>query len=63
MSYSKIHAKGDHPHKIKAVVTPGSDSPLHKVFNNKKTKYSVTRNKNSSTVSIHKVEKDGSHTT
>jgi hypothetical protein len=61
MPWSKIHAKGDTLDKVHASVTPGSESPLIKMFNNKKTKYAATRH--GARVSIHKVEKDGSLTT
>ena len=61
MPWSKIHVKGEHEHKIHASVTPGSEHPMNKIFKNKNTKYSSTRSGN--TVNIHKVEKDGSHTT
>jgi len=51
---------GNEEHKVKASVTPGSEHPLNKVFNSKKTKYAVSRS--GATVTLHKVEKDGSHT-
>jgi len=60
MPWTKVHVQGEHEHKIKATVTPGSEHPLNKVFNNKKSKYAVTRS--GATVTLHKVEKDGSHT-
>ena len=60
MPWSKVHVMGHEEHKIKAVVTHGSEHPMNKVFNNKKTKYAVSRS--SSTVTLHKVEKNGSHT-
>lgn len=60
MPWSKVHVMGHEEHKIKATVTPGSEHPLNKVFNNKKTKYAVERK--GATVTLHKVEKNGSHT-
>jgi len=60
MPWSKVSVKGDTKQKTKATVTPGSEHPLNKVFNSKKTKYAVSRN--GATVTLHKVEKDGSHT-
>lgn len=60
MPFSKIHVQGHTEDKVHATVTPGSDHPMNKIFKNKKSKYSATRSGN--TVTIHKVEKDGSHT-
>jgi hypothetical protein len=60
MPWSKVHVMGDEEHKVKATVTPGNEHPLNKVLSNKKTKYAVSRN--GATVTLHKVEKDGSHT-
>lgn len=60
MPWSKIHAKGTTSSNTTATVTPGSESPLNKVLNNKNTKYAVTRS--GARTTIHKVEKDGSHT-
>jgi hypothetical protein len=60
MPYSKIHVKGDEPHKVHATVTAGSESPLHKIFKNKNSRYAATRH--GDRVTIHHVEKDGSHT-
>ena len=60
MPWSKVSVKGDSEKKTKATVTPGSEHPLNKVFNSKKTKYAVSRN--GAAVTLHKVEKDGSHT-
>jgi hypothetical protein len=60
MPWSKVHVMGNEEHKVKASVTPGSEHPLNKVFNSKKTKYAVSRS--GATVTLHKVEKDGSHT-
>jgi hypothetical protein len=60
MPYSKIHVKGDEPHKVHATVTAGSESPLHKIFKNKTSRYAATRH--GDRVTIHHVEKDGSHT-
>lgn len=60
MPYSKIHVQGHSEDNVHATVTPGSDHPLNKVFKNKKTRYSSSRSGN--TVTIHKVEKDGSLT-
>jgi hypothetical protein len=61
MPWSKVHAKGDTLTKVHATVTPGSESPLNKVFKNKNSKYAATQH--GDRVSIHKVEKDGSLTT
>lgn len=61
MPWSKIHVKGDKPTNVRATVTPGSESPLNKIFKNKNTKYAVTQH--GARVSFHKVEKDGSLTT
>ena len=60
MPWSKVHAKGESVDKVRATVTSGSESPMRKVFKNKATKYSVSRS--GPKVTIHKVEKDGSHT-
>jgi hypothetical protein len=60
MPWTKIHVQGDKKERTRATVTHGSESPLRKVFNSSKTKYAVTRNGERTT--IHKVEKDGSHT-
>jgi hypothetical protein len=60
MPWSKIHVKGEHEGKIHSTVTPGSDHPMNKTLKNKKTRFASTLHKN--TVTIHKVEKDGSHT-
>ena len=60
MPWSKVHAKGEKEDKITSTVTSGSESPLHKVFNNKKSKFSVTRS--GARVTIHHVKPDGSHT-
>lgn len=60
MPWSKVHAKGHKEGSVTATVTPGSDSPLNKVFKNKKTRYSVTRS--GARTTVHKVEKDGSLT-
>lgn len=60
MPWVKIHAKGDSKDKVKATVTPGSESPLNKIFKDKKTRYASTHH--GERVTIHKVEKDGSHT-
>jgi len=62
MPYSKISVRGEKKDKVKATVTSGSESPLHKIFNDKKTKYAVHRGEGGSTVTISKVEKNGSHT-
>lgn len=61
MPWSKVHAKGDSVTKVRATVTPGSESPLNQVFKNKNSKYAVTQH--GDRVSIHKVERDGSLTT
>jgi hypothetical protein len=60
MPWSKVSVSGDSESKTKATVTPGSEHPLNKIFNNKKSRYAVTRN--GANVTIHHVEKDGSHT-
>jgi|694.fasta_scaffold04240_5 hypothetical protein len=60
MPFSKIHVKGDKPNKVHATVTSGSDSPIHKIINNPKSRYAATRS--GERVTIHHVEKDGSHT-
>lgn len=60
MPLSKIHVKGDTPNKVHATVTSGTDSPIHKIINNPKSKYAVSRS--GERVTIHHVEKDGSHT-
>jgi hypothetical protein len=60
MPWSKVHIKGDTPSKVHAAVTSGSDSPLNKLFNDKTTKYAVTRNGDK--VTVHKKEKNGSMT-
>jgi hypothetical protein len=60
MPWVKIHAKGATKEKVKATVTPGSDSPLNKIFKDKKTRYASTHH--GERVTIHKVEKDGSYT-
>ena len=60
MPWSKIHVKGEHEGKINSTVTPGSEHPMNKILRNKKTRYASTLHKN--TVTIHKVENDGSHT-
>jgi len=60
MPWSKVHVKGDKVDRVNATVTPGSESPLNKIFKNKKTKYSVKRY--GARTTIYKVERDGSHT-
>ena len=60
MPWSKVHVKGDKESNVRATLTHGSESPLRKVFADKKTKYSVSRS--GDRVTIHRVEKDGSHT-
>jgi hypothetical protein len=60
MPWVKIHAKGETKENVKATVTSGSESPLNKIFRNKKTRYASTHH--GERVTIHKVEKDGSHT-
>jgi len=60
MPWSKVHVKGDTLEKSHAAVTAGSESPLNKIFDNKKSQYAVTRN--GDRVSIHHKEKNGSLT-
>jgi hypothetical protein len=60
MPWSKVHAKGQKEDKITSTVTSGSESPLQKIFKNKKSKYAVTRS--GARVTIHHVKPDGSHT-
>jgi hypothetical protein len=61
MRWDKIHVKGDNPAKVKASVTPGSESPLSKIFNDPKSKYAVSRK--GSRVTVHHVDPTtGDHT-
>jgi len=60
MPWSKVHVQGHKEDNVRATLTHGSESPLRKVFADKKTKYSVARS--GDRVTIHKIEKDGSHT-
>jgi hypothetical protein len=60
MPWVKVHAKGDSEEKVKATVTHGSESPLNKIFKNKKTRYAVTHH--GERVTFHKVEKNGTLT-
>lgn len=62
MPWSKVHTQGEKADRVRTTITHGSESPLRKVFSNKKTRYAVTRSTGGDRVTIHKVEKDGSHT-
>lgn len=62
MPWVKVHTQGDKADRVRTTITHGSESPLSKVFRNKKTRYAVTRSTGGDRVTIHKVEKDGSHT-
>ena len=62
MPWFKVHTQGTDPDKIRTTITHGSESPMNKVFKDKKTRYAVTHSTTGDRVTIHKVEKDGSHT-
>lgn len=62
MPWSKVHTQGEKVDRIKTTITHGSESPMRKIFANKKTRYAVSRSTGGDRVSIHKVEKDGSLT-
>jgi hypothetical protein len=59
MPFSKVHVRGNSANKVNAAVTSGN-SPLHKILNNPKSRYAVSRS--GERVTFHHVEKDGSHT-
>ena len=58
MPWSKVHVRGNSVDRVSATVTPGSESPLNKVFKSKKTRYEVSLH--GARTTIHKVEKNGS---
>lgn len=60
MPWKKIHAQGHKEDNVRATVTSGSESEMNHLFKNKKTNYAVTRS--DARVTIHKVNKDGTHT-
>lgn len=52
MPWAKVKSKGDQKEKVKASLTGGSESPLKKILNDKKTKFSVQRKAGSPTVNV-----------
>ena len=60
MTWIKATGHGKELSKVHAVVKHGSESPLSDILKNKNTKFAIHRS--GSAVTLHKVEKDGTHT-
>ena len=60
MTWIKATGHGKDINKVHAVVKHGSESPLSDILKNKNTKFAIHRS--GSAVTLHKVEKDGTHT-
>jgi hypothetical protein len=60
MPWIKATGHGKELDKVHAVVKHGSESPLSDILKNKNTKFAIHRS--GSAVTLHKVEKDGTHT-
>ena len=61
MRWHKVHSKGSSG-KVMSSVTAGSENDANAHFNNKKTRYSISKNETGERVTVHKVEHDGSLT-